>query len=64
LSYQRIDDAIGDTSSLANEVWRLFLLAMAIALITEAFLCMPEKQTEQRQSGVFPVSGIQGQEAA
>ena len=48
LRYQRIDDTIGDTSSLASEVWRLFLYLMAVALIVEAILCLPPKPAAGR----------------
>jgi hypothetical protein len=44
LDYHRIDDEIGGMSSLANEIWRIFLILMAIALVVEAFLCLPQKQ--------------------
>ena len=64
LSYQRIDDSIGDSASLASEVWRLFLLVMAIALIAEAFLSMPEKQAVQQQASSFLTTENQRQEAA
>ena len=46
LSYRRIDVEVGDTSSLANELWRIFLIAMAIALIVEAILSLPSKKVE------------------
>ena len=32
LSYRRIDVDVGDTSALASELWRIFLVAMALAL--------------------------------
>jgi hypothetical protein len=53
LSYQRIDDAVGNTSSLASEVWRIFLVLMALALILEAVLCLPEKKVKQHQWNDF-----------
>ena len=40
LEYQQIQDEVGSESSLANEIWRLFLFAMAIALVFEAILCL------------------------
>ncbi len=46
LSYRRIDVEVGDTSSLANELWRIFLIAMAVALIVEAILSLPSKKVE------------------
>jgi hypothetical protein len=48
LDYHRIDDEVGGMSSLANEIWRIFLILMAIALVVEAFLCLPKKsQTKE-----------------
>ncbi len=41
LSYRRIDVDVGDTSALASELWRIFLIAMALALILEAVLSLP-----------------------
>jgi hypothetical protein len=41
LDYQRIDDRLGDHSALASEIWRVFLVVMAAALVIEALLCLP-----------------------
>ncbi len=46
LSYRRIDVEVGDTSALANELWRIFLIGMVIALIVEAVLSLPSKKVE------------------
>ncbi len=46
ISYRRIDVEVGDTSSLANELWRIFLIAMLVALIVEAVLSLPSKRVE------------------
>jgi len=43
VDYRKISDELGSGSSLAAEVWRAFLLAMALALIAEAALCLPPK---------------------
>jgi len=53
LSYQRIDDVIGSTSPLAREIWRGFLLAMMLALILEAVLCLPGRKVEPKRSSAF-----------
>ncbi len=45
LSYRRIDVDVGDTSALASELWRIFLIAMALALIVEAVLSLPSRNT-------------------
>ena len=57
LSYRRIDVAVGDTSALASEIWRAFLVAMGLALIVEAVLSLPSKRTEQGSLGDFTVTG-------
>lgn len=53
LAYQRIDDAVGNASSLAAEIWRAFLFLMALALIVEALLCLPEKKPKLNPTGGF-----------
>lgn len=35
---------MSDSSSLVNEIWRMFLIIMIIALIIEAVLCLPERR--------------------
>jgi len=57
LTYERIDDAVGDSSSLASEIWRLFLMAMALALLAEAVLCMPERKVQRQGFGDFTIAG-------
>ena len=42
LDYARVDDQAGSLGSLIQEVWRLFLAAMIVALIVEAGLCLPK----------------------
>jgi hypothetical protein len=52
LQFHRVDDSVDNSEDLANEIWRTFLLLMALALILEALLCLPKKQTikpEQRE---------------
>jgi hypothetical protein len=41
LDYSRVDDRAGSYSSLIQEIWRMFLVAMLIALMVEAGLCLP-----------------------
>jgi hypothetical protein len=43
VEFRRIDDEVGSGSSLASEVWRAFLVAMALALLAEAALCLPPR---------------------
>ncbi|MBL9114845.1 MAG: BatA domain-containing protein [Verrucomicrobiaceae bacterium] len=52
LQFHRVDDSVDSGRDLANEIWRTFLLLMALAIILEAVLCLPRKQTvkpEQRE---------------
>lgn len=41
LDFARVDDKAGNLAALIQEIWRLFLVAMMIALIVEAALCLP-----------------------
>jgi Aerotolerance regulator N-terminal len=41
LDFARVDDQAGNISALIQEVWRLFLTAMMVAMVVEAGLCMP-----------------------
>lgn len=42
LNFVRVDDQAGNVNSLIQEIWRVFLMAMLIALIAEAVLCLPK----------------------
>lgn len=41
LEFARVDGQAGDANSLIQEIWRIFLLSMLIALLVEAVLCLP-----------------------
>jgi hypothetical protein len=53
LSFNRVDDQAGSFEGLIQEIWRMFLVAMLIALIAEAILCMPRKIPKVEDTG-FP----------
>ena len=53
LSFNRVDDHAGSFEGLIQEIWRMFLVAMLIALIVEAILCMPRRIPQVEESG-FP----------
>lgn len=42
LEFARVDDQAGSVGSLIQEIWRLFLASMIVALIVEAGLCLPK----------------------
>ena len=45
LDFARVDDQAGSLNALIQEIWRLFLVTMLIALVLEAVLCLPKKVT-------------------
>ena len=44
LDFARVDDQAGNIGSLIQEIWRLFLVAMMVAMVVEAGLCLPRKR--------------------
>ncbi len=44
LDFRVLTNSLEDGRSLTNEIWRTFLVAMALALVAEALLCMPSKR--------------------
>jgi Aerotolerance regulator N-terminal len=42
LDFIRVDDSADNASSLIQEIWRLFLVAMMAAMVFEAALCLPK----------------------
>jgi len=43
LDFSRVDDRAGGDGSLIQEIWRLFLASMMVAMVVEAALCLPKK---------------------
>lgn len=41
LDFHRVDDRAGGLAQLVQEIWRMFLITMALALVVEAALCLP-----------------------
>ncbi len=44
LNFDRVQQQAGSSASLVQEIWRLFLGLMMIALVAEALLCLPRKR--------------------
>jgi hypothetical protein len=44
LDLTRIDDRAGNLSALIQEIWRLFMVAMMVAMVVEAALCLPRRR--------------------
>jgi hypothetical protein len=42
LDFARVNDKAGSLGSLIQEIWRMFLLAMLVAMVGEAALCLPK----------------------
>ena len=57
LPYRRIDAAVGDAAALTSEIWRAFLIAMAVALLLEAALSLPGRKAEGVRFGDLDASG-------
>jgi hypothetical protein len=48
LDFTRVDDRAGNLASLIQEIWRVFLVAMMMALMVEAGLCLPKRAQPAR----------------
>ena len=48
LDFSRVDDSTDGDSSLIQEIWRLFLVAMLAAMVVEAGLCLPKPPRASR----------------
>lgn len=47
LDFSRVDSSGGSSRSLVEEIWRLFMLAMMVAMIGEAALCLPKLRRKE-----------------
>jgi len=50
VDYRFVSDSVNSGSSLASEIWRLFLVLMALALLVEAILSLPPAASERAPS--------------
>ncbi len=64
LDFDRVDDTPGSGASLIQEIWRLFLILMLVALVLEAVLCLPRKASSERGTNFAPGSSPQPRNAA
>jgi hypothetical protein len=51
LDFSRVDDQAGNLRSLVQEIWRLFLASMMVAMVVEAGLCLPKIRRRQAGAG-------------
>jgi len=56
LDFQIVEDQVGSGRSLASEIWRLFVIAMGLALIAEAVLCLPPKVSPTSAANTSPIN--------
>jgi Aerotolerance regulator N-terminal len=54
LDFSRVDDQAGNVGSLIQEIWRLFLATMMVAMLIEAGLCLPRKPAHAAPSMAMP----------
>jgi len=54
LDFDRVDEKAGSSTSLIEEIWRLFLAIMMLALILEAALCIPRRPQPETITAGFP----------
>jgi hypothetical protein len=50
LDFARVDDQAGSMSGLIQEIWRIFLVAMMVAMVVEAGLCLPRRRPPEGAS--------------
>ena len=43
LDFHVVDESLSNEASLASEIWKLFVVFAGLALLAEAFLCLPPK---------------------
>ncbi|MGO9114260.1 MAG: BatA domain-containing protein [Thermoguttaceae bacterium] len=48
LDFARVDDSAGSSKALVQEIWRMFLQAMIVAMMCEAALCLPRNTISAR----------------
>ena len=46
LDFTRVDDRAGNFGALIQEIWRLFMVAMMVAMVVEAGLCLPRMRPQ------------------
>jgi hypothetical protein len=60
LDYSRLDGLAGSSSSLIQEIWRMFLIAMMVALVVEAGLCLPKLARPSSPSSLAGAASFAG----
>ena len=70
LSFTRFEQKTGGIGNIVEEIWRLFLMALVLALIAEGLLCLPRRMDRVSRHGpqsmlkkFTPASGQRAREA-
>ncbi|MFM8217677.1 MAG: hypothetical protein ACKOJF_02010, partial [Planctomycetaceae bacterium] len=58
LNYSRVSEQAGSLAGLVQEIWRLFLGAMLLALVGEAALCLPQLRRAPAGPAPTPWGGL------
>ena len=54
LDFQIVEGELGQSRSLASEIWRVFVVLMGLALVLEAYLCLPDKPEPVVEDSALP----------
>jgi hypothetical protein len=52
LSFSRFEQKAGGLGAIVEEVWRLFLVALLVALVVEGLLCFPRRSSDRLSRGL------------
>ncbi|HEX5175450.1 MAG TPA: hypothetical protein VFV83_00395, partial [Chthoniobacteraceae bacterium] len=55
LDFRVLTDSVENARSLTNEIWRTFLVAMAMALLIEALLSLPPRRGKVARERIIPI---------
>ena len=50
LDVRILSDVVGSDSPLVSEIWRFFLIGMIVALLIEAWLCLPDRASRKLEA--------------
>jgi hypothetical protein len=65
LSFSRFEQKAGGLGTIVEEVWRLFLVALLVALVVEGLLCLPRRlQSGLRGNAKLPAARRSGEAVA
>ena len=63
LSFSRFEQKAGGLGAIVEEVWRLFLIALLVALVVEGLLCLPRRLQSGLRGSAKPPAAQRSREA-